>query len=227
MEKIILNVPTKLGTLTAYESLDPAHPGIYIDLHRDGHPADMPVALIEEAEDEADQEGICLVTRVWGNSQKEDYTHRTIHAGVEPFFQDTEWTLTDDDSFQIRRQLKDGVFELYQINVLELYPKKSENCFRISHAVIYISDINIPDILRCYGYDSIEGLKEEYGWEWQGILAECEFELMSQDGECFIDRQNLSWNEAKKRIIRRSGYQNKEKSHGKILHCQKRACIVS
>ncbi len=206
MEKTILNVPTKLGTLTAYEALDPAHPGIYIDLHRDGHPADMSVALIEEADDEADQEGIWLVTRVWGDSQKEDYTHRVIHANVGQFFGNSEWVLTDDDSFQIRRQLGNGVFELYQINALECYPKEPESYFRISHAVIYVSDIIRR--LDCHGYySSIERLKEEHGEDWQGILTECEFELMSQEGECFIDRHNLRWDEAKKRVIQLSGYQ--------------------
>lgn len=82
-----LLVETPFGTLVAYASNDPYYPGIYIDLRRDGFPEDMPVALIESTDTEADvDEERNLITRVWGNGQEQDYTNRVIHKNIDEFF---------------------------------------------------------------------------------------------------------------------------------------------
>ena len=82
-----LLVETPFGTLVAYSSSDPYYPGIYIDLRRDGFPEDMPVALIESTDTEADAEGKGnLITRVWGDGKEQDYTDRIIHKNMDEFF---------------------------------------------------------------------------------------------------------------------------------------------
>lgn len=201
-----LCVKTPIGDLIVYPATDPEHPGVYIDLHRKGYPADMSVALIEGVNDEADLCGSHLITRVWGDAKSEDYTDRIIHKNVETFFGDTGWVVTDPDSFQIRRRLEDDVFELYQIDELPAGNEECSNYYRVSHAIVYLSDIDVPDVLQCYGYDSLEEFQERYREDWKGILAECDFELMCQNGEYFIGKPRASFEEAKHQIILASGY---------------------
>ncbi|MSS38601.1 hypothetical protein [Clostridium porci] len=129
----------------------------------------------------------------------------------EPYFDkqkennNNKWKLTDDDSFQIRKERKEDVFELYQIDSVVSSYERGERDFRVSHAVVYLSDIDTEDVLDCYGYESLKALKEEYGDDWKGILAECDFELTSQNGECFIS-PDMTWDEAKQLICELSGY---------------------
>jgi len=79
---------TPLGTLNAYESTDPAHPGIYVDLVHLETGEEIPLALVEycgssdQDTDLPEKEGI--VTRVWGDSGKEDYTDRISHKFLNP-----------------------------------------------------------------------------------------------------------------------------------------------
>lgn len=82
-----ITVKTELGNLTAYPSTDPAHPGIYIDLKRDGE-CGAPIAMTEFSCDEADlEEGAAhIITRVWNNCAKEDYSTRVVHKGIEEYF---------------------------------------------------------------------------------------------------------------------------------------------
>lgn len=117
-----------------------------------------------------------------------------------------EWILTDNDSFQIRRKIEEDVFELYQIDATAPSWEEGNQLFRVSHAVIYICNINQDSMMDCYGYESFEAFKEEYGDNWKGVLAECDFEITSQNGECFIS-SDLTWNEAKKLVCELSGYQ--------------------
>lgn len=76
-------VKTPIGTLKAYAATDPAHPGIYIDLIHPKTGEEISLALVEycEASDQdtdlPEKEGI--ITRVWGDRRKEDYTDRILH----------------------------------------------------------------------------------------------------------------------------------------------------
>ncbi len=117
-----------------------------------------------------------------------------------------DWILTDDDSFQIRRKIEEDVFELYQIDATTPSWEDSDRVFRVSHAVIYICDIDQDSMMDCYGYESLEAFKEMYGDDWKGVLAECDFEITSQNGEYFIS-SDLTWKEAKELICKLSGYQ--------------------
>ena len=85
---ITLRTGTPLGAIIARAATDPDHPGIYVDLRRTGAGADMPLALIEYAADEGDlPEGQPnIITRVWGDAAREDYTYRAAHGGIEKFF---------------------------------------------------------------------------------------------------------------------------------------------
>lgn len=83
-----ITVKTELGDLTAYPSTDPNHPGIYIDLKRDGECQGAPIAMTEFSCDEADlEEGAAhIITRIWDNCAKEDYSTRVVHKGIEEYF---------------------------------------------------------------------------------------------------------------------------------------------
>lgn len=87
-EKKEFKVQTPLGELVIYESTDHHHPGVYIDLRRDGHAVSAPVAMVEYSKDDADVEGEHIITRTWDNCNKEDYGTRIIHEGVEDFFKE-------------------------------------------------------------------------------------------------------------------------------------------
>ncbi len=76
-------VKTPMGTLKAYAATDPAHPGIYIDLIHPETGKEISLALVEycgasdQDTDLPEKEGI--ITRVWGDRRKEDYTDRILH----------------------------------------------------------------------------------------------------------------------------------------------------
>ena len=71
----------------------------------------------------------------------------------------------------------------------------------MAHAIVYVDDIDIPSVLNCYGYDSLEEVKTVYGAELEQILAECEFELEAQTGECFTGPIFKSYSELDKLIM--------------------------
>lgn len=75
---------TPLGTLKAYPSTDPAHPGIYIDLILPETGAEIPLVLVEycgASDQDTDlPEKESVITRVWGDSMQEDYTDRIVHC---------------------------------------------------------------------------------------------------------------------------------------------------
>lgn len=81
-------VDTPLGIITVKAAVDPAHPGVYIDLRREGTDLEMPLALVEFSADDADYPDGAenLITRVWGNAMKEDYTHREVHQKIQEYF---------------------------------------------------------------------------------------------------------------------------------------------
>lgn len=81
-------VDTPLGIITVKTAVDPAHPGVYIDLRRKGTDLEMPLALVEFSADDADYPDGTenLITRVWGNAMKEDYTYRAVHQKIQEYF---------------------------------------------------------------------------------------------------------------------------------------------
>lgn len=82
---------TPLGALVGHRATDPEHPGIYIDLHREGESVDAPVLLVEVANDEADlKQGDFLITRVWDAVDEESYQTRVVHTGIDAYFANKE-----------------------------------------------------------------------------------------------------------------------------------------
>ena len=91
----MLCVETKLGTLVAYPSKDPAHPGIYIDLKRDGISYAAPIALVEYTDDDGDPETgetrpAEIVSRTWGDAMADEYTDKVSVKNIEKFFTEEE-----------------------------------------------------------------------------------------------------------------------------------------
>ena len=113
-------------------------------------------------------------------------------------------------AYQICREIKDGVFELFQVTktLPSWESSKDGKDFRVSHAFVYVDDLNdedIQNICECYGYDNMDSLKEEYGEEWKQILAECEFELEAL--ECLIKSKEMAYKQAVTMIKELSGYE--------------------
>lgn len=55
-----------------------------------------------------------------------------------------KWILTDEDTFQYRRRLKDGVYERYQIGErIPAYDSQNDERFGVIHTVVDISEIDI------------------------------------------------------------------------------------
>ena len=71
----------------------------------------------------------------------------------------------------------------------------------------FCSEINLEDVLDCYGYKNLEQVKTEYGDDWEAILAECQFELNAGCLENLITQEFLTYDEAKQLICRVSGYE--------------------
>lgn len=91
----MLCVETKLGPLVAYPSKDPAHPGIYIDLKRDGISYAAPIALVEYTDDDCDPETgetrpAEIVSRTWGDAMVDEYTDKVSVKNIEKFFTEEE-----------------------------------------------------------------------------------------------------------------------------------------
>lgn len=82
-QKTRLSVKTPLGDIVAEASTDSDNPGVWVSLHHDGEDYEPTLALVEYTATEADQEGPALITRVWSDGQREDYTDRVVHTGRE------------------------------------------------------------------------------------------------------------------------------------------------
>lgn len=126
-----------------------------------------------------------------------------------------DWIMTDDDSFQICRYLEslsekfgDSVYEFYQIQ--EFPNWNSDNNYRIAHQLIFCSEIDVNSVLNCYGYKSLEDLKNICGDSYKQILAQCNFELTSGCLKNIISPTNLSWDSAVDMICELSGYKQEE-----------------
>lgn len=97
-----------------------------------------------------------------------------------------------------------NVYELYQIQEL---PLDQGQVFKVAHEIVFCSEINLEDVLDCYGYKNLEQVKTEYGDDWEAILAECQFELNAGCLENLITQEFLTYDEAKQLICRVSGYE--------------------
>lgn len=79
-----LSAKTPLGDIVAEASTDPENPGIWISLQRPGEEYDPTLALVEYTKDEADNQGrSALITRVWGNVERDEYTDRIVHSRLQ------------------------------------------------------------------------------------------------------------------------------------------------
>lgn len=134
----------------------------------------------------------------------------------------SEWELTDDDSFQLRRRLCDGIYELYEIEQVLPYGQGEGRRFKVAHEIIFTSEIDTDTVLSSYGYDSVEELKAIYGDDWKGVLAECEFELSAGSGEGIIRSPFLTWEEGRSLIGLLSGYEEKEPDRFLLFMSKKR-----
>ena len=81
-------IHTPLGDLVIYPSTDPKHPGVYIDLKRDGCRVAAPIAMVEYSNDDVDIKGEHIITRTWDDCNKEDYSSRVVHHGIDKFFKE-------------------------------------------------------------------------------------------------------------------------------------------
>lgn len=127
------------------------------------------------------------------------------------------WMKTDDDSFQICRKLKelsvlhgDDVYEFYQVQ--QSVPHSTdihERLYSVAHGIIYFDEVDIEDILGCYGYVSMDQVKEEYGGDWKRILAECDFELTAGCMENLVSPP-VAWQEAVMLICSMAGMEYQE-----------------
>lgn len=121
----------------------------------------------------------------------------------------SDWILTDDDSFQICRKVENifegmgPVYELYQVQAVT---DDGDKCCKVAHEYVFVNDVNIDDILECYGYSSIDDISDDKNTMEQ-ILAECSFELAAGSLENLLSTPLLSYNEARAIISELSGYE--------------------
>lgn len=133
-----------------------------------------------------------------------------------------EWCLTDDDSFQLRRKIGEGIFELYEIEQVLPFEQGGERRFKVAHEIIFLSEIDTDSVLSCYCYKSLEELKALYGNDWEGILAECDFELSAGSGEGILRSPVLTWEESRALICLLSGYTEYEPDRFMLFMSQKK-----
>lgn len=82
-----IEVKTRLGTLVAYPSTDESHPGIYIDLKREGETAILNLAYIEcetAKKDIFEEHSLCAY--IWGDALYEDITYGIEYNNIEDYF---------------------------------------------------------------------------------------------------------------------------------------------
>lgn len=115
------------------------------------------------------------------------------------------WVCTDPDSCQYRRTALEldpngDVFELIQIQASDFAELDEEVCL-IAHDWVYYSDIDEESVLDCYGYRDLDEVKKQYGEDWKGILAECQFELDAGCMENIMKRVPLMTYDGAKKFI--------------------------
>ena len=86
-----------------------------------------------------------------------------------------DWILTDDDSHQHVRKIDDHTFKLIEIGLTD--PDKQ--LFQVYTDTVCLSDYpegEVGQIIRFFGYDSLDHVQKEYGDRANQIIAECIFE---------------------------------------------------
>ena len=109
------------------------------------------------------------------------------------------WMLTNMELYQICRKIDEGVYELYQIEDC------GENCV-VCHEVICTDDIDVQGIVICYGYDSEQQMRDQYGDDFERELAECEFELRCGCFDNIVCRMEMDFDHAAELIQTMSGF---------------------
>lgn len=128
------------------------------------------------------------------------------------------WMLTDEDSFQLRRKLSSGAYELYQITQMG-----EDKAYNVSHGIIYPEAVDMTSVLDCFGYDSLEELQNVYGNAWESIVAECEFELNAFNSMILSNGPSMTWMEARELIHELTGYRTEKFFRYMRLH---QSCTV-
>lgn len=70
-----MRLPVKGGTLVTTLSADTDHPGVSVDFEPAGETGQIPISYTEI-------DGGFLVTRVWGDADQEDPTHKITHENI-------------------------------------------------------------------------------------------------------------------------------------------------
>jgi len=70
-----MQIPTPKGTIVASWSFDNEHPSVSVDLRPNGETGLIPLSYTE-------LDGQQVVTRVWGDADQEDPTHKIVHQGI-------------------------------------------------------------------------------------------------------------------------------------------------
>lgn len=81
---------TTLGVISVKPTESKEYPGFWIDIHREEADVDAPLALVEFTGTEVDLEVPAIITRVWDDVTKEEYTTRCIHTGIDEYFEEED-----------------------------------------------------------------------------------------------------------------------------------------
>lgn len=121
-----------------------------------------------------------------------------------------EWVLTDYDSFRICRKLEKGLYELYQIHFINPIQDvdKDMDVYAIAHDLVCVENID-KSVCIFYGYDSKEAVREQFGDDWERVLAEWNFEIDADSRTNILminSNPYLTWKKARKLICQLSGF---------------------
>ena len=117
---------------------------------------------------------------------------------------DKGFILTDNDSFQLCKKIKDNVFELYQITKVLPFTDV-EKCYQVSHEVIDVNNVDVDSLCKIFYYHGrVRELEEEYGADWPQIVAEMAFEENAFQN--LIDDEEMTYEDAKSLIKQLSGF---------------------
>lgn len=138
--------------------------------------------------------------------------HEMMFASVPETDFPTPWVLTDDDSFQLRREVENGVFELYQVQIVPMPGRNEEEHYGIAHEIVDVKYIDTDDILSCYGYESLDEVKATYEDEANAILAECSFELDASSLKNLVNDVPMTFEKACEQIRKMADYHEPEQA---------------
>jgi hypothetical protein len=88
MEEHVIYTP--LGKIVVHIERAGEYPGIWIDLRREGHQVDAPLALVEYTATEGDLDEPAIITRIWDDVGQEEHQTRVVHSGIEKYFEEDD-----------------------------------------------------------------------------------------------------------------------------------------